>query len=341
MKKLFSIFTILVLFFIIISVSSVTSAATLNNVSAEVSKSKIAPGQEVNLTVSFGKDLGAYTVNAAYDDAIFEYVRSEGGTANDTGDKVILTYHDTTGGTNPRTNAVITFKAKTGLTASNPTNFSITLTGMANSDASETYDDITTPIIKDVLVEPNYINYALSLEYTGTIKKNEAKDMKLITASTMGKNYDHVRLIAEITAKPKDDATAKLLATDKSGAEIDLLQSGWGEADGYAIGGKDVRQELLLRGEFNTDGKYTVHIKLINRENSDSVIAEKSFDITVGEKVAEKPTTNTKPSTDEKLPTTYPQTGMTQYIYILLAVLALVVAYFVLTNHKSAKRYKE
>ena len=340
MKKLFSIFTILILFFTIISVSSVTSAATLNNVSAEVSKAKIAPGQEVNLTVSFGKDLGAYTVNAAYDDAIFEYVRSEGGTANDTGDKVILTYHDTTGGTNPRTNAVITFKAKAGLTTSNPTDFSVTLSGMANSDASETYDDITTPIIKDILVEPNYVNYTLSLDYTGVIKKDEAKEMKLTTASTMGKNYDHVRLIAEVTAKPKADSTAKLLATDNSGAEIDILQSGWGEADGYAIGGKDVKQELLLRGEFNTDGKYTVHIKLIDRDNSDAVIADKSFDITVGEKVVEKPTTNTKPTTEEKLPTTYPKTGMTQYVYILLAVLALLVIYFVLRNHKSAKRYK-
>ena len=326
MKKLFSIFTILVLFFTLLSVYSVSSAATLDNVRAEVSKAKIAPGEEVKLTVSFGKDLGAYTVNAAYDDAIFEYVRSEGGTANDTGDKVILTYHDTTGGTNPRTNAVITFKAKAGLTTSNPTDFSVTLSGMANSDASETYDDITTPIIKDILVEPNYVNYTLSLDYTGVIKKNEAKDMKLITASTMGKNYDHVRLIAEVTAKPKDDATAKLLATDNSGAEIDLLQSGWGEADGYAIGGKDV--------------KHTVHIKLIDRDNSDAVIADKSFDITVGEKVEQKPTTDTKPSTNEKLPTTYPQTGMTQYVYILLAVLALLVLYFVLRNHKSAKRYK-
>lgn len=340
MKKLFSIFTILILFFTIISVSSVTSAATLDNVKAEVSKAKIAPGEEVNLTVSFGKDLGAYTIHAAYDDAVFEYVRSEGGTDNDTGDKVILTYHDTTGGTNPRTNAVITFKAKTGLTASNPTDFSVTLTGMSNPDASETYDDITTPIIKDVLVEPNYINYSLSLDYTGTIKKNEAKDMKLTTASTMGKNYDHVRLIAEVTAKPKDDATAKLLATDNAGTEIDILQSGWGEADGYAIGGKDVKQELLLKGEFNTDGKYTVHIKLIDRENSDAVIADKSFDITVGEKTAEKPTTTTKPSTDEKLPTTYPQTGTTQYVYILLAVLALLVLYFVLRSQKEAKRYK-
>ena len=126
MKKLFSIFTILILFFTLLSVYSVSSAATLDNVRAEVSKAKIAPGEEVNLTVSFGKDLGAYTVNATYDDAIFEYVRSEGGTANDTGDKVILTYHDTTGGTNPRTNAVITFKAKAGLTTSNPTDFSVT-----------------------------------------------------------------------------------------------------------------------------------------------------------------------------------------------------------------------
>ena len=220
MKKIFYVFTILVLFFAIISVFSVSLAATLDTVKADTSKAKVAPGEEVNLTVSFGKDLGAYTVNVDYDDAIFEYVRSEGGTDNNTGDKVILTYHDTTGGTNPRTNAVITFKAKAGLTTSNPTDFSVTLSGMTNNDASETYDDITTPIIKDILVEPNYVNYTLSLDYTGVIKRDEAKEMKLTTASTMGKNYDHVRLIAEITAKPKADSTAKLLATEIGRAHV-------------------------------------------------------------------------------------------------------------------------
>ena len=181
MKKLFCIFTILILSFAVISVPSLAATVPLDTVTADVSKTKIAPGEEVNVTVSFGKELGAYTIHAAYDNAIFEYVRSEGGTANDEGDKVILTYHDSTGGTNPRANAVITFKAKENLTASNPTDFSITLEGMANSDASERYDDISTAIEKDVLVEPNYVDYTLKLDYTGIIKKDEEKDMTLIT----------------------------------------------------------------------------------------------------------------------------------------------------------------
>ena len=341
MKKVFYAFTILILFFAIIFVPSLSSAATLDTVSAEVNKTKIAPGEEVNLTVSFGKELGSYTIYSAYDNSIFEYVSSEGGTENDEGDRVILTFHDSTGGSSPRSSATITFKAKEDLMASNPTDFSITIEGMANSDASERYDNITTPIIKDVLVEPNYVDYSLKLEYTGTIKKNEQKDMTLITESSMGKNYDHVRLIAEVTAKPSDNATAKLLATQDDSTEIDLLQSGWGEADGYAIGGKDVRQELLLRGEFDTDGKYTIDIKLIDRDDSDSVIAEKSFDITVGETVVETPSTEeptNEQTTEEKLPEAYPQTGMMQYIIVVIAILVLISIYTVLIKSKKNMR---
>lgn len=330
MKKVFYFFAILALLFALISVPVNSLAATLDTVRAETSKAKIAPGEEVTLTVSFGKDLGAYTINAAYDNSIFEYVRSEGGTENNTGDKVILTYHDTTGGTNPRTNATITFKAKKDLTGTNPTNFSVTLSGMANADASERYDNIDDAIVKDVLVEPNYVDYTLKLDYTGVIKKDQKKDMKLITESTMGKNYDHVRLIAEVTKKPTDKATAKLLATQTDGNEIDLIQTGWGAEDGYALGGKDVKQELALRGEFDTDGKYTIHIKLIDRDDSDKVITEKSFDINVGEKVAQKPSTN------EKLPTKYPATGATQYAFIALVIVTLVTLYVVI-NKKTRK----
>ena len=338
MKKIFYVFTILILLFSIISVPSLAATVPLDSVTADVDKTKVAPGEEVTLTVSFGKELGAYTIKAAYDNAIFEYVSSEGGTENDEGDKVILTYHDSSGGTNPRSNAKITFKAKEGLNASNPTNFSITLEGMANNDASERYDDITTAIVKDVLVEPNYVDYTLRLDYTGIIKKSEPKDMTLITESSMGKNYDHVRLVAELTAKPTDNATAKLLATQEDDVEIDLLQSGWGEAEGYAIGGKDVKQELLLRGEFDTDGEYTINIKLIDRDNSDSVIAEKNFDITVGEIVEETPSTE-KPideetTKEENLPEAYPQTGIMQYIIVAIAILGLISIYTVLIKSK-------
>ena len=48
----------------------------------------------------------------AYDNNIFEYVRSEGGTENDNGTRVRVTYYDSAGGTNPRTNMSVTFKAK-------------------------------------------------------------------------------------------------------------------------------------------------------------------------------------------------------------------------------------
>lgn len=333
MKKIFYVFTILVLFFALISILNNSFAATLNTIDVKLSKEKIAPGQEVNVLVDFGQEMGAYTVNTTYDSNIFEYVSAEGGTANDTGDKVILTYHYTEGVGTPNKSAKITFRAKADLTGSNPTDLTVTLEGMANPDASERYDNPTDSFVNDILVEPNYVDYSLKLNYTGTIKKDEAKDMKLITESSMGKNYDHVRLIANLTTKPADTATAKFTAKKTDGNEVDLLQSGWGEADGYALGGKDVKQELALKGEFNTDGKYTVNIKLIDRDDSDKVIAQKSFDITVGET---KTPSNTKPSTEEKLPTTYPATGITKYAFIFIAIISLMAIYFVVSK-KSGK----
>lgn len=329
MKKLFYVFMVLVLFFSIICIPTSSSAATLNTFDVKLSKEKIAPGQEVSVLVNFGQEMGAYTVNTTYNSSVFEYVSAEGGTANNTGNKVVLVYHYTQGVGTPSQSAKITFRAKDSLTGPNPTDFTVTLEGMANPDASERYDNPADSFINDILVEPNYVNYTLSLDYTGAIKKDVAKDMKLITASSMGKNYDHVRLIADVTKKPADTATAKLLANKADGSEVDLLQSGWGEADGYALGGRDVKQELALKGEFNTDGKYTVHVKLIDRDDSDKVIAEKSFDITVGETKA--PSTS-KPNTEEKLPATYPTTGMTKYVFTFIAIISLVIIYFVVSK---------
>ena len=326
MKKVFYFFGILTLLFALISVPVISSAVTLDTVKADTNKTKIAPGEEVKLTVSFGKDLGAYTINVSYNKDIFEFISAVGGSTNNNDNEVIITYYDSTGGSNPRTNEVITFKAKENLTGSNPTDFSITLSGMSNADASERYDNITNAIKKDILVEPNYTPYTLTLSYSGVIKKDEKKDMKLITESAMGKNYDHVRLIAELTKKPSDTATAKLLATQEDSNEIDLLQTGWGAENGYALGGKNVKQELALRGEFNTDGKYTINIKLVDRDDSDTVIAQKSFDINVGEKQTQQNNQNTT----EKLPAKYPTTGTTQYALIALIVATLVTFYFVI-----------
>lgn len=301
----------------------------------------------------------------AYDNNIFEYVRSEGGTENDNGTRVRVTYYDTAGGTNPRTNMSVTFKAKSELTTTNPTDFSVTAEGLANKDASQEYDDITTPIKKSVTVEPKYVDYSLNFNYSGKIIVDEEKNMELITKSTMGKNYDHVKMTVEVTKKPSDNATVQLLATTRTRQEVDLIQDGWGEPDGYQLGGKDVEQILDIKALFSEVGSYTIKVSLLDKDSSDAVIATKDFEFKVekeqivdndnnGETPGEgnnQGTTgegninndenkNENTNTEEKLPENLPKTGMTQYAYVITAVSILGCAYIAIKNIKNEKNTK-
>ena len=45
-------------------------------------------------------------------------------------------------------NMSVTFKAKSSIVSTNPTDFSVTAEGMANADASQDYDDIAVPVKK-------------------------------------------------------------------------------------------------------------------------------------------------------------------------------------------------
>ena len=281
LKKIISIITIFAIAIFALQMNSYAASVPLNSVTVDVSKEKIAPGEEVKVTINFGTPLGAYTFDVAYDNHIFDFVSAEGGTENDNGTRVRVTYYDATGGSNPRENMSVTFRAKADIVSTNPTDFSVTAEGLANNDASQQYDDITTPITKNVTVEPNYVDYSLRLNYTGTVTAEEEKAMELITESSMGRNYDHVKMNVEITQKPSDNATVKLLATERTRQEIDLVQQGWGEPDGYALGGKDVAQILDIRGLFSESGDYKIKISLVDKDNSDSLIVEKEFDVAV------------------------------------------------------------
>lgn len=333
MKRLISIVTILFMIFML-TFSAGVYAAPLDTINITTTKAKVHPGENVTVEVEFGKELGAYTVDVAYDNNLYEYVSVEGGNPDDNGTRVRTVFHDTSGGTSPRSNMSVTFKAKDVLT-SNPTDFSITANGLSNPDASVTYDDITTPIVKNTVVEPKYEDYNIKLEYKGDVIKNEKKDMKLTISSAMGKNYDHTRIITEVTT-PKN-ATIQLLGTDNAGLEHDLIQSGWGTADGDPIGGKNAAKELALKGIFSDSGKYSVTFKLIDRENSDAVIESKTVDITVKDTATtSKPTDTdkeeTKPSTkpNNKKPTTMPKTGNTIYGYLVPTIIILGAAYVAL-----------
>ena len=350
MKKIVSIISILLIVSLAIFTGNVY-AAPLNSVSVETSKDLVRPGEEVKVNIEFGQALGSYTFDIAYDNSIFEYVSNEGGTPNDMGDKVRVVFYDSSGGTNPRNNMSVTFKAKSDITTSNPTEFNVTAEGLANSDASVTYDDITTPITKNLTVEPQYVDYTLSLvPVNGTLIKDEENEMKLTYSSPMGKYYEKARLVAESTGT----GDVKLLGTDEQQLEHDIIESGWGEEQGYKIGGKDVSQTLNVRGVFSKAGNYKITLKLIDRENSDAVIAEKTFDFTVEEKSevvppqtgeTENGTTENEPEeitppveveenvTENKVPTQLPKRLMNIYIPICL-VLSILLGMVIYYNKK-------
>lgn len=335
MKKTIAIVLILTIISIF-SYSAKSYAATLDQIKLTLSSENVKPGNNVTLTINFGTQLGAYTFDIAYDNSIFEYVSVDGGTANDTNNKVRVVYYDSTGNQNPRNNMSITFKAKDNLTSSNPTEFTITAEGLANSDASAIFDDITTPIIKNVMVEPQYEKYLLNLEYEGTLVSDKENDIKISFSSKMGHYYDKARLVAE--AITPEGAIVQLIGKDTEGLEHDIIKSGWGNAQGYKIGGKDFSQHLNVKGIFSKTGEYTIKLKLIDRSNSDNIIAENKFNLNVAELEINSNTNstinsvgainnisnNTKNITNTPIPATLPKTGVNIYVPLGMVILSLI-----------------
>lgn len=331
-----------------------TYAASMENFKIELDKTTIHPEENVNVKLDFGQFVGSYTFNFEYDNKLLEFVSASDGTSNNTGDKVIVVYHYDNNGT-PAEELNVVFRAKAGIVTSNPTEINITASGLANADASERYDDITTPITKQLVVEPIYEDYAINLNYTGEILANTPKQMTASITSRLGKPYEHVRLIAEATAP--EDANVKLIGIDENNLEQDITQSGWGADAGYSIGGINVNQTLNLTGTFTKKGAYTIKFKLVDRDDSDHVIAEKSIDFNVVEAVAPTqtpsptqapsvtPTPTQVPSptkienptqtpTKEEKPKEIPKAGFNVYIIALGAIGALVLAYIGIARKK-------
>ena len=355
MKKITKIALILIVAIMFgLSLQSSVNAASLDSIDITISSEKIMPGEEVTVDVKFGKPLGSYTFDFAYDNQLLEFVRAEGGTTNDNGTRIRVYYFDTAGGTNPRESMSITFKAKTDLITTNPTDISITAEGLANNDASEEYDDITTPIVKNLTIEPDYQDYEINLNYDGQMVEEEEKQVKLSIQSALGKSYDHARLIAKV--QTTTGGTVTLKGTDEQMVEHEIIQSGWGDASGYKIGGKDVNQTLQLTALFTKAGKYTITFELIDRDNADSIIASKEVTVDVQPKGStpstpdqeepevtppteeETPTTpETSEPEKEETPTTLPKTG-TENIYTIVSLLIMLLSTIYIMQNKKDKK---
>lgn len=346
MKKFFK--TIFVMSFILLGILvGKSNAAALDAIQINTNKEIVNPGSEIVLNINFGKPLGAYTFDINYDNNLLEFVSTDGGTENDNGTRVRIVYYDSSGGSNPKESMNVTFKAKEGIQTSNPTDFSITAEGLSNPDASESYDDITVPIKKSITVEPQYEDYKFDLTYSGNPVINEEKEMTLTLSSAIGRFYDHSRISAEATTP--NNGNVQLLGTDENQLEHDLIDSGWGDVSGDKIGG-NVTKTLNLRGIFDTAGQYQITFKLIDRDQSDAVIAQSTFIINVEEKqiippTEENPSTeipsenNSNNVTEEQvqennaendLPKELPKTGYNYYAIFGVTILVIGLAIYIL-----------
>ncbi len=328
MKKIVSMVTIFLILFLLTysHVHAASFTEELTTIEITTDKQTVHPTETVTLNVSFGQDMGAYTANVAYDNKLLEYVSSEGGTANDTGEKVILTYaYNQRQDPAPSNSMSITFRAKEEITTTNPTNLSISFSGLANPSASVEYFLQTGETIKQLIVEPIYEDYAIALHYTGDILVKEPKEMEIVISSAMGKNYEKTRILASVVTP--EGESMQLLANTEEMEQYDLIESGWGSEEGDPLGGKDVVKKLQARGIFSAEGKYVLTLQIVNREDADAVIASNTFEITVGKT---QPEEVVPPTPETNKPTTLPKTGNTIYFAVLPTIALLLVAYFAL-----------
>lgn len=218
----------------------------LDTLDITLDKAVVNPDDEVTVNINFGKDLGSYDISLDFDDALFDYVETGTGTASVSDDTVTVSFFDAQ---NARSTETVKFRAKSGITSSNPSQFLVTLTGMANADETIIYND-TTPNVKDILVEPKYSNYDITVSYAEPLVKDKENDIDVKISSSLGRNYDHLRLLAEVTEP--DGANMQLLGTDNAQLEHNVIQNGWGDAAGFGLGGT-VNETYNFRGVFSKD----------------------------------------------------------------------------------------
>lgn len=165
----------------------------------------------------------------------------------------------------------------------------------------------------------NTIHFDIS--YEGEVKVNEEKSALIILAGENTPVHTNVRVKVDI----EGPATPKLLATDSLGTEIDIAEWGyWGPESGFAIQGT-FSNETPVKATFTEAGSYTITLSLLDVQNANNVLAQKSITLQVegNETQVNEITNEVVNNTVEELP----KTGTSLTEYTIYAVVLLVILY--------------
>lgn len=183
-------------------------------------------------------------------------------------------------------------------------------------------------IVLMILLTISIVSYAaidttihFDISYEGTVKVDEEKDTLIILAGDNTPLHTNVRVKVEIEGPAKP----KLLATDSLGTEIDIADWGyWGPEAGFAIQGT-FTNETPVRATFTEAGTYTITLSLLDVQNANDILAQKSITIQVQ---ADTPPIDetTNEVMDEPTPE-LPKTGTSLVEYAIYAVVLLAIIY--------------
>lgn len=168
----------------------------------------------------------------------------------------------------------------------------------------------------------NTIHFDIS--YEGEIKVNEEKNTLIILAGDNTPLHAKVRVKIDI----EGPTTPKLLATDSLGTQIDIANWGyWGPETGFAIQGT-FTNETPVKATFTQSGLYTIKLSLIDIENANDVLAQKTVTIQVRDSA--KPVENiiTNETINEPIEE-LPKTGTSLMEYAIYAIVFCMVTYCV------------
>ena len=119
------------------------------------------------------------------------------------------------------------------------------------------------------------------------------------------------------------------------GLEHDVILSGWGAPSGFGLGGSvDVTYSFM--GIFSENGEYILTLNLIDRDNSDEVIATAARTFAVGVPAIEIIPEESNITYPEE--NTLPRTGINHYVY-LAGILMIAVITYIVFNRKSKKQF--
>lgn len=323
---------------------------SLENLKVDIDKSVVHPKEEVTLKIDFGKTLSEFEINIAYDKNLFTYYSANKDiNLYDNGDIATLIY-PTISTKEPVSEIEVTFKAKENIQTTNSTDLKVTLQNMKDSLNSESIENPLLPIEKELVVEPVYKDYQFLLEHDETLTANKDINMKLILKSEMGQIYQNVKIYGKVISEKETEV--KMTATDLLGKKYNILEEGWGGENGESIGGLNVAKELNLNTIFSDTGNYKITFELRDLNNSEFVIASKTFNLIVNDenknqnniskienailenKIATssegiKIEENKVNGTNEIVykPTTLPKAGSTIYFLILPSIGILILIY--------------